>query len=154
MISGPDKSALTLCASACPRASLCTSKVTQTFFVVFGTRGGAFHSFRPLLKVLPQPVWHNLSRQSERHTNGDKGFAMRWAFNLFKWHQGLQPACLIILKLNLGRRMTQTRVFIKSCLDFGSFVFIRHAALLCPYLCCTTIAFSGCIFYDLKEEVL
>lgn len=38
-------------------------------------------------------------------------------FNLSKWHRGLQPACLIILKLNSGRRMTQTWVFIKLCLD-------------------------------------
>lgn len=44
-------------------------------------------------------------------TNGDR------TFNLSKWHQGLQPTCLIILKLNLGQRMTQTCVFIKLCLD-------------------------------------
>lgn len=90
--------------------------------------------------------------EGDRQTNGDRGFAMLWAFNLSKWHQGLEPACLIILKLNLGQRMTQTCVFIKACLGSGSFVFMQHA-LLCLCHAAQLFAFSGCIFHDRKEEM-
>lgn len=123
-------------------------------YVQFGSRRFGFSSFMPLLKVLQQPVWHNSrrQRQSEIQTkNWDRGFAMFWAFNLSKWRQGLQPAHLIIPKLNLGQRISQTHVFIKMCADFSSFVF--HAAYT-ALPCDTTAASRGCIFYMLKVKCL
>lgn len=158
MISGPDKSALS---RLCLSVSLCQLMhiKSHTNLVVLWSIGGAFHSFIQLLKVLLQPLWHHLRRhrQSERQTkNGDRGFAVLWAFNLSKWHQGLRPSRLIILKLNLGRRMTQTCVFIKESFGFNSFVFMRHT-LLCSRLCCTLIQpllLVGAYFISVKDRYL
>lgn len=90
----------------------------------------------------------------DRQKDGDRGFAMLWAFNLSKWHQGLQPACLIILKLNVGQRMTQTCVFIKACLGFGSFVFMQHTLLMSMLHSDTTLLLVVAYFMTLREGSL
>ena len=83
-------------------------------------------------------------RQSERRTKKvDKGFGLLWAFNLSKWHRGLRPGSLIILKLNLGLRMTQTCVFIRPCL--GTHLFSR--GIHCSVSVCAALWLNHCFWW-------